>query len=52
MTEQKQVIPEGYKLTEVGVTPDDWEVCDLKSLLNEIPKYGINAPAHRQDLKR
>lgn len=26
MTEQKQEIPEGYKQTEIGVIPDDWEV--------------------------
>lgn len=45
MTEQKQVIPEGYKQTEVGVIPDDWKVYELKTLLNESPKYGINAPA-------
>ena len=24
MTEQKQIIPEGYKLTEVGIIPEDW----------------------------
>jgi type I restriction enzyme S subunit len=24
MTEQKQVIPEGYKQTEIGVLPEDW----------------------------
>lgn len=26
MTEQKQVIPEGYKQTEVGVIPEDWDI--------------------------
>ncbi len=29
MTEQKQVIPEGYKQTEIGVIPSDWDVCTL-----------------------
>lgn len=43
MTEVK--IPEGYKQTEVGVIPKDWEVEPLKSLLKEPPKYGINAAA-------
>lgn len=38
-------IPEGYKQTEVGVIPKDWEVEPLKSLLKEPPKYGINAAA-------
>lgn len=43
MTEVK--ITEGYKQTEVGVIPKDWEVEPLKSLLKEPPKYGINAAA-------
>jgi|25_taG_2_1085351.scaffolds.fasta_scaffold06069_2 type I restriction enzyme S subunit len=38
-------ISEGYKQTEVGVIPKDWEVEPLKSLLKEPPKYGINAAA-------
>lgn len=38
-------IPEGYKQTEVGAIPKDWEVEPLKSLLKEPPKYGINAAA-------
>ncbi|MBB6055367.1 restriction endonuclease subunit S [Tolumonas osonensis] len=29
MTEQKQVIPEGYKQTEVGVIPIDWKAAAL-----------------------
>lgn len=32
MTEQKQVIPEGYKQTEVGVIPEDWELRKLKNI--------------------
>lgn len=38
-------VPEGYKQTEFGVIPKDWEVEPLKSLLKEPPKYGINAAA-------
>ena len=33
MTEQKQVIPEGYKKTEVGVIPNDWVVQALGELV-------------------
>ena len=29
MTEQKQVIPEGYKQTEVGVIPNEWDVLNI-----------------------
>ena len=36
---------EGYKQTEVGVIPIDWNVHPLRKLLKESPKYGINAPA-------
>ena len=32
MAEQKQVIPEGYKQTEVGVIPKDWELRKLKNI--------------------
>jgi type I restriction enzyme S subunit len=35
----------GYKQTEVGVIPDDWEVTQLGKCLLESPGYGINAPA-------
>jgi type I restriction enzyme S subunit len=38
-------IPPGYKKTEVGVIPEDWEVKRLKSFLVQLPSYGINAPA-------
>ena len=38
-------IPEGYKLTEVGVIPSSWDVTALSSQLKESPKYGINAAA-------
>ncbi|EPA8575662.1 restriction endonuclease subunit S [Vibrio parahaemolyticus] len=42
---QNQDAPNGYKLTEVGVIPNDWEVQPIKQLLLDTPKYGINAPA-------
>lgn len=32
MAEQKQVIPEGYKQTEIGVVPADWDVIYVKSI--------------------
>jgi type I restriction enzyme S subunit len=35
----------GYKQTEVGVIPEDWEVRPLKEFLAHAPKYGINASA-------
>jgi type I restriction enzyme S subunit len=37
--------PKGYKQTELGEVPEDWEVEVLTNLLSERPKYGINAPA-------
>ena len=38
-------VPSGYKLTKVGVIPEEWEVVRLGDVLMEKPKYGINAPA-------
>jgi type I restriction enzyme, S subunit len=35
----------GYKQTEGGVIPDDWEVAPLGQQLRRRPSYGINAPA-------
>jgi type I restriction enzyme S subunit len=35
----------GYKQTEVGIIPEDWEVAALGGLLATAPAYGINAPA-------
>jgi type I restriction enzyme, S subunit len=35
----------GYKQTEVGVIPEEWEVTSLGSCLSAKPAYGINAPA-------
>ena len=35
----------GYKETDVGVIPEDWEVIPLGKGLSGRPSYGINAPA-------
>lgn len=35
----------GFKQTEVGVIPEDWEIVVLGQLLRRNPNYGINAPA-------
>jgi type I restriction enzyme, S subunit len=35
----------GYKPSELGYIPEDWEVNPLGALLKERPRYGINAPA-------
>lgn len=35
----------GYKQTELGLIPEDWEVLQLSEVLSENPKYGINAAA-------
>jgi type I restriction enzyme S subunit len=39
------VIKEGYKQTEIGVIPNDWEVKTLGECLIKNPDYGINAAA-------
>lgn len=39
----------GYKQTEVGEIPEDWEIVHLGKLLNETPSYGINAAAIPDD---
>lgn len=38
-------VPVGYKQTDVGIIPEDWEVKKLCSVLSTKPKYGINAAA-------
>ncbi len=38
-------VKEGYKQTEVGLIPEDWEVTKLGKLLTSPPTYGINAAA-------
>jgi type I restriction enzyme S subunit len=40
-----QALPEGYKQTEIGIIPNDWNNMPLRSALKESPKYGINAAA-------
>jgi type I restriction enzyme, S subunit len=40
----------GYKQTEVGVIPEDWEVVRLGGCLSGFPSYGINAPATAFDM--
>ena len=40
-----QGAPAGYKYTEVGAIPEDWDIWSMRSLLVEQPGYGINAPA-------
>lgn len=34
MVQQEQNVPEGYKRTEVGVIPEDWEVFELSQLVH------------------
>lgn len=36
---------DGFKHTEVGVVPEDWDVVRLATHLKSPPDYGINAPA-------
>ena len=38
-------VPEGYKMSEVGVIPEEWEVKTLGECLLKNPEYGINAAA-------
>ena len=38
-------VPEGYKMSEVGVIPEEWEVKKLGECLLRNPEYGINASA-------
>ncbi len=35
----------GYKQSELGEIPEDWDITSLGSHLNEPPRYGINAAA-------
>lgn len=39
----------GYKQTDVGVIPEDWDVKKLGSCLRRNPDYGINAPGVTYD---
>ncbi len=38
-------VPAGYKRTEVGEIPEDWEVASLRCCLLAALDYGVNAPA-------
>ena len=38
-------VKKGYKQTEVGVIPKDWDVRHLRPMLKQNPAYGINAAA-------
>ncbi|MEY2667098.1 MAG: hypothetical protein RLZZ384_1269 [Pseudomonadota bacterium] len=38
-----QIIKQGYKQTEIGIIPEDWEVSTLGKCLKNSPVYGINA---------
>ena len=38
-------IPEGYKQTEIGVIPEDWDVKKVGDCLIRLPRYGIGAAA-------
>ena len=38
-------IPIGYKITELGILPKEWQVKPLQNCLLGTPEYGINAPA-------
>jgi len=44
-------IKPGYKRTEVGMIPEDWESEILRNCLQGVPQYGINAPAVPYDDK-
>ncbi len=45
MTTATQTIPGGYKQTEIGVIPADWDVKKLGDCLIMPPRYGIGAAA-------
>ena len=49
---QNNNIPQGYKKTEIGIIPQEWEVKRLVDLCQNTGDYGINAPAvpYREDL--
>jgi len=38
-------VKRGFKQTEVGMIPEDWEVAPVGLRLRRTPSYGINAPA-------
>ena len=40
---------EGYKKTEVGVIPEDWEVCKLEEIANIIMGQSPNSDSYNED---
>lgn len=38
-------VPEGFKLSELGLIPLDWQIRSLRSCLRYSPRYGLNAAA-------
>ncbi len=51
MTEQKQVIPDGYKKTEVGIIPIDWNICTLGDLSERITVGIASSATHAYRMK-
>lgn len=44
------MVAKGYKQTELGVIPDDWEISELQHLIDNTPDYGIGAAAVKFNL--
>ena len=44
-TVDNSLLPDGYKRTEIGVIPEDWQLEKLGNCLLANPDYGINAAA-------
>lgn len=49
MAEQKQVIPEGYKQTEIGIFPNTWNVVHFSQLFDIISGLGFNKSEYSVD---
>jgi len=47
----QQQVPEGYKQTEVGVIPEDWDVVNFDSLKDPKDKWGITGGPFGSNLK-
>lgn len=39
------MVKQGYKQTEIGVIPEDWDIASLKDITDGRFTYGVNAPA-------
>ena len=48
---REEIVPEGYKRTEVGVIPEDWEVCDLNEDINLLSGHHVLAKYYNTDGK-